>query len=365
MPRSAALLLTLLAGLLAAAPAQAAERFLGVLADGRAARFTSQAPTALTTPRPIAGLARGDRVVALGAGHALGRSGRLYRLDTRALRATPTGARLDLQGASFSLLVDAAGSRARVLSDAGQDVLVDLAAGTTAPGPGLRTAAGQVVRPAAALLPDGRIAGVDTSRATLVTETAPGSNVVTETPLRNPREARLRLPGPNAFALAGGAGYLVSGFPPQQRPQSRFLPVDLATGDVTGESGPYFFRELRAVLPLGTVADDRRGPRLRIVGAPRRVSLRALARRGGFRLRVRCSEGCFVFASSAVGGRSNAAATRTTDVARTFTVRLPRLAGREVRLMRLRVGRTAFFRVRGQDWAGNTAATARRFRVVR
>lgn len=365
MPRLLLLPLTLLA-LAVPAQAQAAESFLGVLADGRAVRFSDDAPTGLTTPRRITGLAEGDRVVALAPGLALGRSGRVYRFDTGATRATGTVAQVALRGTSFSLLLDPARTRARVLSNAGQDVTVDVASGATAPGAGLRTTAGQPLAPAATLPADGRLAGVDRARGTLVTETAPGSGVATELPLTTARRTRLTLAEPMAFAVASGRGYLLTALPGTGRvPQSRFIGIDLASGATTGEAGPYFFRRLVALLPAGPVPDDTRPPRASIVSAPRRVSLRDLAVAGRVRFRLRSSEAFQVFASTAIGGRSNIGTLISRDTPGTVTARLPRLSRQELRLMRFRLGRTATFRASVRDWAGNVRTVDRSFRVVR
>lgn len=363
MTRAAPVLLLVLLALVAAPSAHAAESFVGVLADGRAVRFTDQAPTAISSPRPIAGLARGDRVVALAPGLALGRTGTLYRLDARALRATSTGIRVALRGRGFSLV--ASPGRARILSDAGQDLTVDLMTRGMTPGSGLRLATGAPVRATVSALPDGRLVGVEPYRGTMVTETVPGSGVVAEAPLRNERGDRLRFARHLGFATAGGAGYLLSGFPERTfRRQARFFRVDLSSAGTRGEGGPFFRREVVAIAPLGTVEDDRAAPRARFASAPRRVSTRALRREGGVRLRIRCSEGCFAYGATAVGGRPNLAASASRDTAGTVTLSLPRLGRRELRLMRLGARRVNF-RVTVRDWAGNQRIITRRFRLVR
>jgi mRNA-degrading endonuclease RelE of RelBE toxin-antitoxin system len=359
MTRFALTLLTLLA---LAAPAKAAESFLGVATEGPALRFTSQAPSTLGEPSAITGLDRGDRVVAMTPGLALGRSGRLYRLRADLLRATPTPALVALQGATFSVVAtEEAATQARVLSDAGQDVLVDLASGAVTPGPGLRSAAGEVLRPAVGRLRDGRLAGVVSGRPLLYTETAPGSNVLQERPLR--LRDRVAFPHKLSVAVAGDAVYVVTGFAERlRRPQSQFLRIDLSTFEVRGEAGPYFPREIQAVLATGTIPDDNTAPRLRVLSAPRTLSLRRL-RTGDYRVRLRCDEPCSVFVSTAVGGRSNAGSGATRATTPAFTVRLAPHSLRELRLLRLGRAR-ARLRFFAADFAGNTRTIYRRVRIV-
>lgn len=363
MPRVILTLVLLLAAAFPA-PASAAESFVGVLEDGRATRFTTPGYTAITTPKRIAGVARGDRIVALTRSVALGRSGRLYRFDARRLRATATGARIALRGTSFSV-VELPGGRVRVLSDAGLDVAVDPATGAEEAGPGLRRADGARIAPSVALLPDGRLTGVDAHRLALVTETAPGSGVMTETRLRTSGIVR-RLEGPVSFALAGGRATILSQLPRSLRVrQSQLLFANLADGALTGEAGPFFRRALRAIAPLGTVPDDRTPPQARFVGLPRTLSLRDLRVDRRVSIRVRCSAGCIVSASTGVGGRTNATTTAMRDTPGVVRVRLFGLNQREARLMRLRLGRTVVVRAFVMDWHGNRRTIERKVRLRR
>ena len=365
MSRFAVIALALLALLAGAAPASADEAFLGVLSDGRAARFTNTALPAVTPPQRVSGLARGDRIVSLSANHALGSSGRIYRFAAGTRRATATGVDLALSGRNFSLVVDPGQNRARVVSDRGQDLVADLASGTVTAGPGLRTTSGAQITPVLALLPDGRLVGVDAIRNALVTEKERGSSVFAELPLRNRREQELQLAHPLQFAIAAGRGYLLSGFPrPGRTPQSRLIQVDLATGQTTGEAGPFFFRELVALMALATVAPDRTAPRASFVDPPSRVSLRTVSRTGGLRLRVRCSEACSVFAATAIGGRRNAVSFATRDTAGVITVVPPGVRGRALRLMRLRLNKDIFLRATVQDMTNNAREISHRVRLV-
>ena len=358
------LFLPLLTFLALAAPAQAAEQFLGVLQTGAVVRFTDEAPTSLSRAQTVRGIERGDRIVALSREFALGRSGRLYVFNGRTLQARATIAKVALRGTRWTLAqVDE--RRVRIVGNRGEDYVVDRADFSVTPGPGFRLTTGEPVSPAIAALPDGRIAGVDRARRTLVAETAPGSNTLAPTSLRARFPQGLDLTDPVSFAVVGNTGYVVASLGTKPRRQSRLVMVDMQTGATRGESGPFFFREVVSLLPLGTVAADKTPPRVRIEGAPRTLSLRALARPGGVRFRVRCSEGCFVIASTAIGGRSNIATGRSYDMPGVLEIALPRLSARELRLMRLRLGKTAFIRASVRDWAGNVVVVDKRLRVTR
>jgi hypothetical protein len=364
MPRLLVILLTALAGLAVPAAASAREGFLAVLANGQAVRFADDSVPGLTSPQRIAGVARGSRIVAVGAGVALDRDGRLYRLSEAARPvATLAAARLQLRGTSFSVIPVPGTQLVRVLSDAGLDLTADLATGTVSPGPGLRLTSGVAIAPAAALLPDGRLAGVDPHRRTLVTETAPGSNLFTEMPLR-PRRGEVRLSDPVAFAVANGKGYVTTRLPVAHFPQSELWTVDLTTGAVVGDDGPYFFRQLASLVPVGSVAADRTPPHATIL-APGTISYRDLVAPNKVRVRVRCSEGCYVSAASAAGGRVNGGMTAARDMAGVVTIRLPGLRKPVERtIMRRRIGRTASLRAVVRDWSGNKRTVVRSFRVV-
>ena len=350
-----------LAALVVPATASAAESFLGVLADGRAVRFTDETQPAVSAPRRIDGVEAGDRLVAVSEAAALGRTGRIYRFDPTALRATPTPARVTLTGASFSVVP--AGADVRVLSSAGQDVLADPATGRVTPGPGLRTADGTRIGPSVDVLPDGRLTGLEPVRRTAVTETAPGSAVMAETPLST--RGPLPLAAPVAFALAGERGFALSALGSSRLPQSVLLALDRASGRVEGDAGPFFFRRLVALLPRGTVAEDAAAPRTRFAGVPRTVSLRDLRVNRRVRVAVRCSEGCIVNAGTAVGGRTNIVTSGSRDTAGVVRLRLFSLSLRELRLLRPRVGRTIIVRAFVQDWNHNQRIIERRVRLTR
>jgi hypothetical protein len=363
MLRFALVLLTLLA---TAAPASAAESFLGVLDDGRAVRFTDEAPTALTQPLRVPGLRSGDRIVALAPGFALGRSGTVYVLLEREVRVRETVARIPMEGRSWSVARMPGHSNLRVFASTGREFVVNLGNFSVSDGDGLRLQDGTPVRAAVTALPDGRLVGIDATRGTLVTETGPFADVVTELRLTNAHEPRLQLEQPLTFSVAGGSGWLVAGLPgSSRRPQSRLIQVDLASGRTSREAGPFFFRRLRSVAPLGTARPDTTPPRVTWRDVPSRISLRRLARNGGVRFSVRCSEACIALGGTGVGGRTNAVSSGSRDTAGTIRFSLPRHSAREIRLMRLRLGRTIKLRVFARDWAGNSRTYDRDVRLVR
>src|SRR3712207_9338290 len=66
-----------------------------------------------------------------------------------------------------------------------------------------------------------------------------------------------------------------SGLPGVKRyPQSRLITVDVRTGAAKRESGPFFFRSIPTAVSLGTVPDDTRAPRIRLIDPPSTISLR-------------------------------------------------------------------------------------------
>ena len=366
MPRLS-LLITLLT-LALTAPASAADRFLGITLEGTSTYFSSQVPTQLAAPKPVAGVERGDRLMAITRGYALGRTGRVYRFDVAARRATPTPVRLALSGKSFSIVATATG--VRVLGDQGFDASADLTSGIVTQGPGF-TLLGTDTRVSGvwAALPDGRLSGVSPARGTLLTETAPGSGVVTERKFK-PRSrspyARILFATPLGYTVVDGTtGYLVSGLPDLRNPQSALVRIDLATGDIRGEGGQFFFRAFRALLRVGTLPDDTRAPRVSQVRTPRVVSLRDLRVNNRVKVALRCSEACIATAGTAIGGRTNITMSASRDTPGRLRFGLYGLRGRAYELMKHRVGRTAIFRIRVQDWYHNQTTVERTFRLVR
>ena len=200
MHRIALALLAAASSLAVPASAPAAERFAGVLEDGRLTTFTVPYQWALTTPVAPRGLAAGERLVALGVGPqgpvGVGSSARLYSVDPSSGKVAPIGPAFPqgLRGSRFSLAAAPTSATARLLSDVGQDLIVDLTTGATSDGPGLtRSDTGARIKPAADLGTDGRLVGARLSPITVFTETAVGAATFTA-------RQQEPLPGPTARA---------------------------------------------------------------------------------------------------------------------------------------------------------------------
>ena len=132
-----------------------------------------------------------------------------------------------LRGSRFSLAAAPNSDRARLLSDVGQDLVVDLQTGATSDGPGLRRERdGAPVRPAADLTPQGALFGVQLNPAVYLRELARGTTTMAESPLETPTE--FGLGEPVAFQLgANGRGYVVAVLTDRQRDrQSALLTID-------------------------------------------------------------------------------------------------------------------------------------------
>ena len=199
MPRIS--LLALMALLALPVSAHAAEGFVGVTERGSVVRFTSETPLSLTKPKRPTGMAPGERIVALGQGQrgvvAVGSSARLYALDPVTARATAIGPPFPqgLRGSRFSLAAAPNTDQARLLSDVGQDLVVDLQTGATTDGPGLRRARDSApVRPAADLTLQGALFGVQLNPAVYLRELARGTTTMAESPLETPTEFGLGEP---------------------------------------------------------------------------------------------------------------------------------------------------------------------------
>lgn len=368
MRRLTVALLTLL---LLPAPALGAEAFVGVLEDGRVVRFTSEAPFALTTPRTPVGLAAGERLLALGQGPrglvAVGSSARLYALDPASGRATPIGAPFErgLRGSRFSLAAASGATSARLLSDVGQDLVVDLQSGAATLGPGLRRAGdGAPVRPAADVGTDGRLVGVQLGPATLLRETTPGSSVMSASALGLPSEPRLD--EPTGFQVGSdGRGYVlgVAGGNLRRR-QSLLVGLDPVTGAVAGGTRPrieFFGRRLDTFAALGRVAEDSTAARA-TVRLPRTLSVRRLLS-SGLPLTVTSSEAAQVTASVRLGPRSVGFGFLNRDIPGRFAFGKEIFFGRTDRAaLRRSVGRRVRVLIGVNDLKGNRRrleATAR------
>jgi hypothetical protein len=373
MPRLSLALPAMLSVLVAPSAAQAAEGFVGVTERGSIVRFTDESPYSLTTPKRATGLAPGERLVALGRGQrgvvAVGSSARLYALDPVTAQATPIGSPFPqgLRGSRFSIAAAPNSDRARLLSDVGQDLVVDLLTGATQDGPGLRRAEdGAPVRPAADLTPQGAIFGVQLGPPVYLRELARGTTTMAESPLQVPTD--IGVGEPLAFQLGeGGRAYVVAVATDRQRDrQSVFLTIDVATGRFApplGRAFQAFGRRITTFAALGEVADDHAAPRLR-VSLPRRLSARALLDRR-LPLRARSDEAGQLTVSLRIGGRAAGFGFSTRDTPGRFQLANFDLTARERRRVRAGVGRRAQVVVGVNDLKGNRRRVVRTVRITR
>ena len=363
--------LVALAGLGSPATAGAAQGFVGLTQDSRLVRFQSDAPTGLSSPLRVTGLAPRERLVALagapGRVYAVGSSARLYLLNPRSARARRIGPPFPegLRGTRFSLAVTGRNRVGRLLSDVGQSLDVDLATGATTDAPPLRRSSdGGQAFPAADYLDDGRLVGVDMARREVLTETDPGSAVLSVVSLQVERGADLGEPGGLDIAADGSAWLLASFGGERFRPQSIVLPLDRVAGTAGSRAFRPFLRRIVSFTSTGTVPDDTRPPRVRIV-IPRRLSLRAL-RAGRLPFRVIASEGGQATAWVAIPGeRSAGPALSTRDVPGPHRFRYFFLPAGERKRFAARVGRRVRVSIRVSDWAGNMVRRDRTVRLTR
>ncbi len=369
-------LLTLVAAALAfavPATAHAAEGFVGVTENGSLVRFTSRSPYALTTPRAPRGLAPGERLVALGKGSrgvvGVGSSARLYAVDPVSARVKPIGSPFaqGLRGSRFSLAVAPKSDRARLLSDVGQDLKIDLLTGATENGPGLRRERdGAAVRPAADATPDGALVGAQLNPAVLLRELASGTTTMAELRLETPDG--FGLGEPVGFQLGeDGRGYVIAVAADRKRDrQSALLIVDPSTGAPAPPRAlafQTFGRRLDTFAALGAVPDDHTPPRVQ-VSLPKVISARALV---GNRLplHVRSSEAGQVTASLRVAGVRVGFGFATRDTPGVFTFDAFLLGRRDAARVRRSVGRSVQIIVGVNDLKGNRRSVVRSARIGR
>ena len=358
------------------ASAHGAEGFLGVLEDGRMVRFSSQAPASLTTPRSPVGMVPGERLIAVSNGPrgpvGVGSNAQLYALDPDSGRAQAIGTPFEqgLRGTRFSLAAGPGATSARLLSDVGQDLVVDLETGATRPGPGLtRADDGARVRPAADAAADGRLFGVQLGPATMLRETAPGSSVMEAGRLSLELPSDAPLAEPLGFAIgADGRGYVLgAGGGNIRLRQSLLMVVDPATGAlVRAFRRPtfYFGRRVATIAALGRIPDDRTPPRVTL-RVPRTISVRALFSRD-LPLSIRSDEGAQVTVSLWLGGRQVGFGLTGRDTPGRFDVNNTLLVSkREKAALRRGVGRRVRILVGVNDQKGNIRRLARSARLTR
>lgn len=368
---------TILAGLAAAAAlaapasAVAAEGFVGVLENGQVVRFQSDKPTGLSTFVRIRGMAPRETIVALGSlgprVYAIGSSARLYAVNVRGARAFPIGGPFaqGLRGRRFTLAINADGSDARVTSDVGQHLKVDIATGATTALPSLKLESGVGAFPTVDFTADGRLEGIDLQNRNLLTETAPGSGVLSRRPFEVLRGEDLTEPVTYKLTDAGRPFMLAAFGGTRFRPQSIVRPIE-ATPTSAGTS-PVFRPHLRRVIsfaPIGEVPDDTAPPSGRLEVPSRGLSIRALLE-GRLPIEVTVAEGANVVAWVRVAGRLSGPGVSTRDTPARHRIRNFRLTGVSRRRVRSLVGRTVVLRVVITDWADNRSVLQQRVRLRR
>jgi hypothetical protein len=365
----------LLAAVMAAPAAADTNQFAGILDDGRLVRFTSQAPSALTTPLRPTGLVRGETLLAVG-GHqgrlyGLGSSARVYAVDAVSGRATPVAGGRELtsglRGRRFSLAISADGARARIVSDVGQDLFVDLASGAETPGPGVRGADGSEIRPAVSTAPDGRLVGYDAARSLATRETEPGSGVMSLAPLtfeRN-RNPFAPLSEPSSFAVAAdGTGWALAGLSIDRRDrQSQVVSIDPASGRTLVRGDGVFLRRVVTIGALGRVPEDEAAPRAAI-RVPRTMSVRRMIA-GPLPLTVRVNEAGQALVSFRVQGARTGFGFTTRDTPGTYNWRNYSFVQRDRRRLRRAIGRRIQVVITTNDFNGNSRTVIRGTRLVR
>jgi hypothetical protein len=373
MLRASLALVAAAAALAVPTSAHAVEGFAGVTESGSLVRFTTEAPYALTAPRSPRGLAPGERLVALGKGArgvvGVGSSARLYAVDPVSARATPIGAPFPqgLRGSRFSLAVAPKSDRARLLSDVGQDLKVDLLTGATENGPGLRRARdGAPVRPAADATPDGALVGIQLNPGVLLRELASNTTTMAEMPLAD--QDGIGLGEPASFQLGeDGRGYAITVAVDRRRSrQSTFLAGDPSTGrpaPPVGLAFRTFARRLNTFTALGRVSADTARPRAR-VGVPRNISARVLLR-NRIPLLVRSNEAGQVTASLRVGGQRVGFTFANRDTPGLFQFTNFVLGRRDAAIVRRGIGSTVRIVVGVNDLKGNRRTFVRTARLTR
>lgn len=368
MLRAALIALTVLA---LPASATAAERFVGVLEDGRRlVRFTSEG-YGLSSPKRVR-LMPGERIVALGTRHGelvgVGSSARLYAISLSRGVAQPIGPPFPegLRGSRFSLAQAPGATRGRLLSDVGQDLTIDLMTGETEPGPGLRVTDGALARPAADIGPDGRLVGLQLTPDTAFRETAPGTSTLAAARLEKPGYAP-RLAEPLGFQVGSdGQGYALAVLSDRRRVrQSVLFTLDPPTGRLALQSENFLFfqQRLTTFVSLGHVADDTAGPRMRVTGRSR-VSVRGLLEHL-LPLRVKVSEGAYVSVSLRIGGRHVGSGSGIRDTPGTVPLRGFYVRPKERTRLRRSVGRRARLVITANDLKGNDRKVTRTVRLTR
>jgi Domain of unknown function (DUF4394) len=262
---------------IAPSAAHAAEGFTAVTADGQVAKFHSDSRPALIAPVKVTGLAAGERIVGIDrapSGELLGltSAGRIVDVDANTGKVTPKFAAAVTSAvdpnAALTFAVAPDGASARIVT-AGRDVSINLATGAATNGPGLTYAAGDrnagvQAAPALDYAKDGSLIGIAGAQGAFAKQTAPGAATLqTLTAAGFPVLEPLR-----ATVASDGSVWVTANFSAKaNRPkQSRVVRYDPATGQITGQDGVFFQRQLVAIADDGPVANDKSAPKATLSG---------------------------------------------------------------------------------------------------
>jgi Cu/Ag efflux protein CusF len=266
----------LAAAAIAPSAAHAAEGFTAVTADGQVAKFHSDSRPALIAPVKVTGLAAGERIVGLDRAPSrellgLTSAGRIVDVDANAGKVTPKFAAVTSAvdpNAALTFAVAPDGASARIVT-AGRDVSINLTTGAATNGPGLTYApgdknAGVQAAPALDYAKDGSLIGIAGAQGAFAKQAAPGAATLqTLTAAGFPVLEPLR-----ATVASDGSVWVTANFSAKaNRPkQSRVVRYDPATGQITGQNGVFFQRQLVAIADDGPVADDKSAPKATLSG---------------------------------------------------------------------------------------------------
>jgi hypothetical protein len=322
--RKRAAIACLAAGALAVpATAQAAEQLAGVTDDNQLVLFRSDSPANLQYAVPITGLPAGERVVgiderpATGELYALGASSRLYRIDPSSGDARPLGNAFtpSLTGTGFGFDINPVGDRARVVSDADQNLRLNPDNGDTVatdttlqyaagdPGAGSNPSIGSAAYTNSVLgATTTTLYDIDTARDALVTQD-PANDGVLHTvgalglDVTEPAAMDIGATG-NAYAALRRAG--------QTTPE--LFRVNLQTGAATA-AGPIAARTssratgdspVVAIAVTGSAPDDRTAPASSLSLSSTQLERRLLGQ--GLLMTVACNEACSATATASLAG---------------------------------------------------------------
>ena len=296
------------------AAAQAAESLYGVTADNRLVTFNSDSAGYIRNDVPIAGLQAGERVVGIDVRpetdqlYALGSTSRVYLVNptTGATRAVGTTQFAPLLvGSSFGFDFNPVADRARIVSDADQNLRFNPNDGTTVADTPLQYAPGdpgagsnpQVVgsaytnsTPSATTT---QLFGIDTGRNTLVLQNPPNEGTLTTVGALGVDFGEV-----GGFDILGTTAY--AAFARQGATATELFTINLATGAATKVARGDVGANIVALAAAGTVANDTTRPSL-LIAYQRLHSKSALARKA-LRVGASCNETCALSARLTIGG---------------------------------------------------------------